>query len=97
MTAQDEICALLQAFQDGYFRRDVTQVDSFMELFTADTEVIGTNGIKPGVDEWFLDRASARELLWRGIGRAGVTCVPTWTRCPFTAAQMWVGWLRLLR
>jgi hypothetical protein len=71
MTAQDEIRALLQAFQDGYIRRDVTQVDSFMELFTADTEVIGTNGVKPGVDEWYLDRASARALVagdWEGWG-----------------------------
>jgi len=31
--------------------------------FTADAEVIGTNGIKPGVDEWYMDRASAREIV----------------------------------
>lgn len=70
-TPLDEIHALLQAFQDGYTRRDVTQVDKFMELFTADAEVIGTNGIKPGEGEWYLDRTSARELMegdWRGWG-----------------------------
>ena len=63
MTSQDEIRSLLQKFQDGYTKRDLTQVDSFMELFTIDAEVIGTNGIKPGVDEWYMDRASARELV----------------------------------
>ena len=71
MNPQDEIRQLLQAFQDGYTRRDTNQVDSFMELFTADAEVIGTNGVKPGVDEWYLDRASARELVegdWQGWG-----------------------------
>jgi hypothetical protein len=42
-----------------------------MELFTNDTEVIGTNGIKPGEGEWYLDRASARELVqgdWESWG-----------------------------
>jgi hypothetical protein len=66
-----EIKALLQAFQDGYTRRDLTQVEAFMELFTPDAEVIGTNGVKPGADEWYLDRAAARELVhgdWEGWG-----------------------------
>ena len=63
MNPQDEIRVLLQAFQDGYIHRDITQTDSFMELFTEDAEVIGTNGVKPGVDEWYMDRASARELV----------------------------------
>lgn len=71
MNLREEILSLLQAFQDGYTRRDLTHVDSFMELFTHDAEVIGTNGVKPGVDEWFMDRASARELVagdWEGWG-----------------------------
>jgi hypothetical protein len=71
MNLQDEIRQLLQAFQDGYTRRDVTQTDSFMELFTTDAEVIGTNGVKPGLDEWYMDRASARELVegdWQSWG-----------------------------
>jgi len=71
MTPQDEIRSLLQTFQDGYTHRDLTQTDSFMELFTADAEVIGTNGQKPGVDEWYMDRVSARELVygdWEGWG-----------------------------
>ena len=71
MNSSAEIRSLLQTFQDGYIRRDMTQVDSFMELFTADAEVIGTNGVKPSVDEWYMDRASARDLVegdWYGWG-----------------------------
>jgi len=71
MIPQEEIRLLLQAFQDGYTRRDVTQVDAFMTLFTDDAEVIGTNGVAPGVDEWYRDRLSARELVtgdWEGWG-----------------------------
>ena len=71
MNSHNEIRALMQTFQDGYTRRDVTQVDSFMQLFGSDAEVIGTNGVKPGVDEWYTDRASARELVegdWEGWG-----------------------------
>lgn len=71
MNPQDEIRSLMQTFQDGYTRRDLSRVDSFMELFTEDAEVIGTNGLKPGMDEWYTDRASARELVagdWEGWG-----------------------------
>ena len=71
MQPQYEIRALLQAFQDGYTRRDLTQVDAFMTLFTEHAEVIGTNGVAPGVDEWYTDRLSARELVagdWEGWG-----------------------------
>jgi hypothetical protein len=71
MNAQLEIRELLQRFQDGYTRRDLGAVDEFMDLFTADAEVIGTNGVKPGVDEWYVCRDAARELVagdWEGWG-----------------------------
>lgn len=71
MTPQDKIRSLMQTFQEGYTQRDLSKVDSFMKLFTADAEVIGTNGQKPGVDEWYMDRTSARELIhgdWEGWG-----------------------------
>lgn len=67
----NEIRSLLQAFQDGYTQRDLKSVDSFLQLFTAEVEVIGTNGVRPGVDEWYIDRTSARELIagdWEGWG-----------------------------
>ena len=71
MNPQEEISLLLQTFQDGYTRRDISRVDTFMELFTSDAEVIGTNGVKPGVDEWYTSRDSARELVegdWESWG-----------------------------
>ncbi len=71
MSSNDEIRSLMQTFQDGYTRRDVSQTDAFMELFTEDAEVVGTNGLRPGTDEWYMDRASARELVagdWEGWG-----------------------------
>lgn len=63
MNPHDEIRSLMQKFQDGYTHRDLTKVESFMGLFTEKTEVVGTNGIKPGVEEWYMDRTSARELV----------------------------------
>jgi hypothetical protein len=71
MNPESEIRLLLERFQEGYTRRDLSQTEAFMELFTADAEVIGTNGVRPGVDEWYLDRASARELVegdWESWG-----------------------------
>lgn len=71
MNPQQEISALLHAFQEGYLHRDLTQVDTFMELFTPEAEVIGTNGLRPGVDEWYTNRETARELVagdWEGWG-----------------------------
>jgi hypothetical protein len=71
MNSNDEIRSLMQTFQDGYTRRDVSQADAFMELFTEDAEVIGSNGVRPGKDEWYMDRASVRELVagdWEGWG-----------------------------
>jgi len=63
LSAMEQVRAVLQRFQDGYTRRDVSQVDEFMRLFAEDAEVIGTNGLRPGVGEWYLDRAGARELV----------------------------------
>lgn len=71
MTTVQEIKNLLENFQDGYTHRDLSQLDAFMELFTPDVEVIGTNGVKPGVDEWYMNRETARELVsgdWESWG-----------------------------
>ena len=71
MSAEDEILTLLHDFQEGYIHRDPARLDAFMELFTPDAEVIGTNGVRPGVDEWYMSRATARELVagdWAGWG-----------------------------
>jgi hypothetical protein len=71
MNSEQEIFSLLQKFQEGYTNRDLKQVDAFMELFTTDAEVIGTNGVKPGSNEWYTSREGARELVhddWEGWG-----------------------------
>lgn len=71
MTTEQEIRMLLQTFQNGYTHRDLSQVDAFMELFTPEVEVIGTNGQKPGLDEWHMNRETARDLVhgdWEGWG-----------------------------
>ncbi len=44
MQNEQEIRELLERFQDGYTKRDLSQVDAFLDLFTSDIEVIGTNG-----------------------------------------------------
>ena len=71
MNPEEEIRGLLQRFQDGYTRRDASQLEPFMALFVADAEVIGTNGIRPGVEEWHLGRDATREMVagdWDGWG-----------------------------
>ncbi len=71
MNSELEIRSLLEAFQEGYKRRDPGQVDAFMQMFTQGAEVIGTNGIRPGKDEWYTSRGGARELVlgdWESWG-----------------------------
>ena len=64
MDSIEQIRLLLQRFQDGYFHRDLEKVDEFMELFAEKVEVIGTNGVKPNIDEWYMSRAAARKLVY---------------------------------
>ena len=71
MIPSQEIQSLLHKFQDGYTHRDVAQLNAFMDLFTPDTEVIGTNGVKPGVDEWYTSRDLARKMIKRDWERWG--------------------------
>jgi hypothetical protein len=70
-SAIEQVRVVLQRFQDGYTRRDVSQLDEFMRLFADDVDVIGTNGPRPGAGEWYSDRAGARELVegdWQSWG-----------------------------
>lgn len=61
----DEVRDLLQKFQDGYTRRDLSLLDEFMELFIPgdELEVIGTNALKPGEGEWCLGQEAVRRLV----------------------------------
>lgn len=71
MNPLQEIRLLLHQFQDGYTHRDVSQLDAFMDLFTPDAEVIGTNGVKPGVEEWYTNRDTASKMIKRDWERWG--------------------------
>jgi len=71
MNPLQEIRSLLNKFKDGYTHRNVAQLDAFMDLFTPDTEVIGTNGVKPGVDEWYTNRDTASKMIKRDWERWG--------------------------
>jgi hypothetical protein len=64
---------VLQRFQDGYDRRDLSLVDDFRKLFSSDqdVEVIGTGAIEPGDDEWCLGPEATSVLVkndWEGWG-----------------------------
>lgn len=69
--AIDEVRSALQAFQDAYTRRDASLLPEFLTTFAEDIEVIGTNGIQPGVEEWYQGRKAAGEMIagdWEGWG-----------------------------
>ena len=63
MDEKQKIRELLKIFQDGYTKRDVKNLEKFMELFTPDVEIIGTNGVKPGIEEWYLNQLSAKSMI----------------------------------
>lgn len=63
----------LQKFQDGYKRRDTSQIENFRSLFIPedDLEIIGTGAIETGDDEWCLGLDAACDLVlndWEGWG-----------------------------
>jgi len=73
----DQVRILLQKFQDGYDQRDLTKLDEFMALFAPDDEleVIGTNAVAPGKDEWCRGQQATRELVagdWEHWGQVTI-------------------------
>jgi len=61
----DEVRDVLQAFQDGYTARDLSQVDEFMNLFfqSDDTELIGIGASVRGGNEWFQGLEQIRGII----------------------------------
>lgn len=61
----EQVRVLLRRFQDGYTRRDLAALDEFMDLFIAndELEVIGTNAVAFGEDEWCQGPEAVRELI----------------------------------
>ena len=73
----DEVRQLLARFQEGYTRRDQTHLDAFMDLFATgnELEVIGTNAVDLGGDEWCLGPEAVRELVandWKYWGEVAI-------------------------
>lgn len=70
--AIEAIRIVLSQFQEAYTRRDPAGWKEFEQLLAdEDLEVIGTNGSRPGVEEWYLGRQAARELFigdWQSWG-----------------------------
>ena len=71
--ASAAVRAALQAFQDGYSRRESSALDTFMELFTSDSEleVIGTSAVSTATGEWCIGRPAVRSLIeadWQSWG-----------------------------
>ena len=72
MQPAEQVRLILQKFQDYYTRRGPTLLDTFLELMVDDDlEIIGTNGVQPGLDEWHHGRGAAREIFmgdWQSWG-----------------------------
>jgi hypothetical protein len=67
----EQVRQVLQRFQDYYTRRDPALWNPSELLADDDLEVIGTNAIQPGKDEWHLGKESARDIFlgdWHGWG-----------------------------
>ncbi|MGM0511037.1 MAG: nuclear transport factor 2 family protein, partial [Thermoplasmatota archaeon] len=64
--------AVLEKLQQGYDKRDIENVDRYLEdLFTEDITIIGTGAVDKGGYEWCNGKDEARELLvsdWKNWG-----------------------------
>ena len=65
MSDSEQVRSLLQKFQDGYTARDLSQVDTFMELFVKSDEIelVGVGARKRGGNEWFQGWQAIREIV----------------------------------
>lgn len=68
----EEVRQVLLRFQGYYTLRDPGQLEPFLEMLADDDlEVIGTNGLRPAEGEWYLGKASARQIFladWQNWG-----------------------------
>lgn len=76
-TETEQVRSILQKFQDGYTRRDKSQLDEFMELFAPSDEIelIGVGASERGGNEWFIGQAAIRDIIegdWTYWGRVDI-------------------------
>jgi hypothetical protein len=64
-TKIEHIKQVLQKFQDGYTKRDIRDLDKFMQLFltTDDIELIGVGAKERNGFEWFQGTAAIKEIV----------------------------------
>jgi hypothetical protein len=60
-----DILNTFDSFVKGYRDRDVSSIDSFMDLFSDndDIQMIGIGATKPGEYEWFTGKEEIREII----------------------------------
>lgn len=76
MDFQEDITSVrtvLQAFQEGYSKRDGKAIDAFLNLFVTDEgqEVIGTSAVSTANEEWCKGQSATRALVaadWESWG-----------------------------
>lgn len=98
-TPVEEIQRVMEMFQEYYTQRDPARLEEFLQLMDEDLEVIGTNAVRPGEDEWYLNQQAAREIFlgdWEGWGdvrldlagaRIRVQGEVGWLSCPGTVTM----------
>lgn len=61
----NQVLEVLQQFQDGYKRRDLSQIDNFMELFhkSDEIELIGIGASLRGGTEWFQGCQAVKDII----------------------------------
>jgi len=59
LVSKEEAIQLMEKFRDGYIKRDSTQLDSFVEMFTDDIVYIGVAS-----HEFFRGKKSVRKLTY---------------------------------
>lgn len=62
---RSDILATFDSFVKGYKDRNVSSIDSFMNLFSDndDIQMIGVGATKPGEYEWFTGKDEIREII----------------------------------
>jgi len=61
----EKIMETLKAFEEGYAKRKVDEIDTFMNLFSKeeDVQMLGIGATEPGAYEWFKGREEIREII----------------------------------
>ena len=61
----DKIMKTFKAFEEGYAKRNVDEIDSFMNLFSdqEDVQMLGIGATEPGAYEWFSGREEIKEII----------------------------------